>query len=129
MRMGESILDLKKRAIELGLTDIHKTTQQKVIINGKILQDNIIIADVSMFTGSTRFSAIITSAGDEIQLAFNKDNLGNRLQKLPSRKRSRTIEPFRGLSRRNQRNNRLMPAFNESPTKILRAEGTPVKAE
>ena len=80
MLLGESILDLKKKATEIGLTDIHKTAQHKVILNGKIVQDNFILADISMFVGSTRLSAIITSAGDEIRMAFNKDNLCDRLQ-------------------------------------------------
>ena len=119
LRVGESILDLKKKATEIGLMN---TAQHKVILNGKIVQDNFILADICMFVGSTRLSAIITSAGDEIRIAFNKDILCDRLQKLPQRKRSKTLDLYRGLRRKNMRQKRLMPAFNKSP------KVTPVKA-
>ena len=129
MRIGASILDLKMQATEFGLTDIRETTRQKVIVNGKVVPENMLLADIAVFVGSTRLSVSITSAGDELQETFSKDSLSNRLQKLPLRRKSWTTQPFRGLKRRRQRQHSLMPAFIESPTKIVRKEGTPVKAK
>ena len=124
----ESILDLKRKAIELGLTSILETSRQKVIVKGKVVPENMLLADIAMFTGSARLSVSITSAGDKIKETFSKEILSNRLKKLPVRKNSCLTEQFRGLKRRRQRHNRLMPSFDDSPTKMIRTEGTPVKA-
>ena len=129
----QSVADLKEAAYATGISKV-PPKRQRMVINGKVIPDYMMIVDVSLFVGSKKLSVSVTSTPDEIVETFNKDSLASRLQKLPKRKDIGVTDQYKGLKRsKTLRKSRLMPTRMDeesflSPTKAV-ATSTPVKAQ